>query len=160
MSAGVYVDERDNVPLDILERYLGVYGDQTRQHTGQTGTSTSVDEWNTMVTQISADQQGNIRHDGITPPPTNHPFPNPTIEEIFRKALQNVESEGLLPNNYRIRDDEWNNEEYPSKEVIQFGRGSRKCLKVKLPVNIWKPRAERWCQAHSIMVSLQTRIDT
>lgn len=161
LSTGIYIDEHNNVHPEVLQKYLGTSGDRVKRHRNQTGAGHSVDEeeWSTMVTRISEDQQLNVRHEGVTPPLSNSPFHNATIEEIFFSALRSTEEQGLLPNNYRIRDDEWEGESYPVQETIQFGRGSRKHLEVELPIQIWKCRAERWCRAHSVMVSLQTRMD-
>jgi hypothetical protein len=47
--------------------------------------------------------------------------------------------------------DEWEDNEYPSVEIIRSGRRGGKELRVALPDFVWRPRAELWGQALDIL---------
>ena len=61
---------------------------------------------------------------------------------------------GILPAGLGIQPKEWDKEGYPTSETIKSGKGGKGELEVLLPDDIWRPRAELWCQALSIAVSI------
>ena len=103
--------------------------------------------------RIEEAQQVNIRHEAIDVPANEPPFAEADILNVFCTALDAVREKGILPGGLGIRAEEWE-ECYPTSEVIQRGRrGSREQV-ISLPVEIWRPRAERWCQGLSVMLSV------
>ncbi|KAF8998159.1 hypothetical protein BDQ17DRAFT_1247961 [Cyathus striatus] len=103
IEEGVYLDEFDGVPPNVLEAYLGTAGSP-----GKTGAGHDYDEeeWESMVTQMKDDQNRNTRHEGVQPPRAESPFSTTLAQEIFAIAFQEVQDLHILPPNLGIRADE------------------------------------------------------
>ncbi|KAK7678905.1 hypothetical protein QCA50_018045 [Cerrena zonata] len=161
---GVYVDEMEGVPVEELAEYYGVHGQARERRRGQTGAGHPQDE---------DDDHGNSDHefegnsdDGTeeeeaesVPVDESHPPFNEHYLNIFRNALQQVRNEVIIPEEYGILENEWEENGYPTVETIQSGRRRRREITLGLPDNIWRPRAILWIQAVDIMTRILGNID-
>jgi hypothetical protein len=105
--------------------------------------------------QISLDQTSNICHEAVDTPEHSHLFPDAEIYATFCESLHHVTMAHILPPNFGIQPEEWDDRHYPLSETIGKGRRGRHEHVIPLPVDVWKPRAELWCQALSVMLSLR-----
>jgi hypothetical protein len=103
--------------------------------------------------RIEADQQANVRHDGVDVPVNEHPFPEARIHAAFLAALDELRESRILPGGMGIQVEDWE-DGYPTSEVIQRGRRGTREQVIPLPINIWLPRAELWCQGLSVMLAI------
>ncbi|KAG1889907.1 hypothetical protein F4604DRAFT_1568299 [Suillus subluteus] len=101
--------------------------------------------------EIIADMQSNI-HDQPVPVPNNsNPFPSPEAEVIFCRALADVQSAGLKPDNVLFPASQWVIDTYETHEDISVGFRKTKSLTIHLPPEIWMPRALDWAQGLSVL---------
>ncbi|KAL0572531.1 hypothetical protein V5O48_009435 [Marasmius crinis-equi] len=110
------------------------------------------DDWEDMRTEIDENFI-----DPAKPPKVRNPLQeNKQLEALFWSMLGEVVDGGLLPEGYGIREDDWENGEYPSYEHLHTGkkRGG-KDLVIQLPDNIWRPRAILWTQALYICMQFE-----
>ncbi|KAF8994106.1 hypothetical protein BDQ17DRAFT_1431242 [Cyathus striatus] len=98
-------------------------------------------------------QVKNIKHQAVTPPSADNPFPNLCVQDVFQHSLNCIINTGIIPFNMKIHDDEMEGEAYPESEIIKV-RG--KDVEIDLPSKTWKPHALQWCQAYAAMVSVKT----
>ncbi|KAL0564182.1 hypothetical protein V5O48_017872 [Marasmius crinis-equi] len=73
--------------------------------------------------------------DPAHPPKIRNPFAgNQQLENVFRSTLLEATQEGILPEGYGIREEEWEGGQYPSFEKLQTGkkRGGQE-LRIDLP---------------------------
>ncbi|KAJ7710089.1 hypothetical protein B0H14DRAFT_2166244, partial [Mycena olivaceomarginata] len=101
-----------------------------------------------LDTAIADDQGRNVRHEPIDVPKHSSPFLTPEAEEIFAKALAEVNDEGIIPAGFGVAEAEWDDGIYSEIEVITVGR---KDSEVALPFAIWWPRAVSWTQGLELM---------
>jgi hypothetical protein len=135
----------------ILEQFYGIKGQEKVQKPGRTGAGCADDEEIALAANnIAESQRSNIRHEGVEVPHHEHPFQLPGTFSAFKESLKRVKESQILPPNFGIRPEEY--ETYPASEVIQAGRRGKGGLTIALPFNIWRPRAELWCQALSTML--------
>jgi hypothetical protein len=146
MQEGVYDDDHDEMDAATLEDYFNARNPQGIQG----DVPPAIDH---QARRIEEEQQANIRHDAIDVPANETPFPQAEIHAVFCTALDAVREKGILPSRLGIRADKWD-EGYPTSEVIQRGRRGTREQVMSLPVEIWRPRAERWCQGLSVMLSV------
>ena len=90
----------------------------------------------------------------IVTPRHENPFDSDADMETFNRALQSVQSEGIVPDGYGILPEEWEEDGYPTYEILKVGRRGKKELRVALPHEVWRPRAELWIQALVVMTGI------
>lgn len=112
-----------------------------------------------MTDKIAHDQQSNIRHEGINVPRHTRPWDSESAHTIFTDALDKVKQSGIIPNNFGMLPEEWDNEGYPSFEIVKLGRRAGQLLHVALPDDVWRPRAVVWCQALDVLTCLKDMMD-
>jgi hypothetical protein len=100
--------------------------------------------------QIAADQQHDIRHDGVVPPHRNSPFTSGEAQDIFFAALNEIHAAGHVPEGYGVTPEELD-DGYPLHESV---RVASRDVMMELPLNIWYPRAVRWVQAYDLMLHM------
>lgn len=161
-EGGVYTnDEFEGIHPDVLQQYYGTTQNGVHRQSHQTGAGNPVEEndpdvsgpeeedpVNDLGARIAQDQEHHIRHDPIPVP--DHASPFGELEHIFRTGLQELEESGYIPDGYGIREDEWEDGEYPSFEILKTGR-KRKELRVSLPDHIWRRRAQKWVRGLDAM---------
>jgi hypothetical protein len=145
-----------------LEKYYGTTRHHVRRGLHQTGAGNPPeeedsenddnDDYEGLGDRVAADQQHHIRHEPSDVPMTECPF-NEEMETIFYAGLTEAEQIGLLPADYGVRQEEWEDGEYPTFEHIKTGQ-KRKEIRVNLPDIIWRKRAERWAQGLDCMLQL------
>jgi hypothetical protein len=68
------------------------------------------------------------------------------LEDYFLGLLDDVLAQSeIVPENYGIHEDEWEEEDYPEIEVIRPGTKGKE-LAIILPRAEWFPKAVRWAQ--------------
>lgn len=156
---GIYADELDGIHPDVLNKYYGVAGQPRTQIPGQSGAGHPDDEEDEdlqndedmdvdeLENQIAMDHAHNFNHEAVKAPKHTKPFTSSLAEQAFTQELQGREDDGILPEGYGIHPDEWEENGYPSYEIIRTGRRARKELRVALPDDMWRPRAETWVRA-------------
>ena len=161
-TKGIYVEENDDfdaIHPAVLQRYLGTTKRGVDRLPHQTGAGNPPEEEDSdnddleedlpeipedLGDRLVADQQGHIAHPAVNVPLKSCPF-GPQGLALFEGFLSQVTEQRVLPEGYGIREEEWDEGEYPSVEILRTGR-RRKELTVNLPDAIWRPRAERWVQ--------------
>ncbi|KIJ26758.1 hypothetical protein M422DRAFT_272163 [Sphaerobolus stellatus SS14] len=159
---GTYVDGLDKVHPDILDRYYGVHGAPMQREPHQSGAGQDPEEeenrqldaasLDQVVQDIADGQQTHVRHNAIKPPSASSPFSD---LNLFSETFQRLEESKFLPYGFGIRAKEWQDSIYPSSEILVTGKRGQKELLISLPDEIWKSRAERWCQGLSTMIAVQ-----
>ncbi|ESK84132.1 hypothetical protein Moror_17034 [Moniliophthora roreri MCA 2997] len=69
---------------------------------------------------------------------------------LFKQALAQLQANRVIPNGYGMQPEEWEDNKYPSYEVLQSGKGIQK-LRVDLPDYVWQLKAEKWVQGLEMM---------
>jgi hypothetical protein len=180
---GIYhEDDCSGVDPAVIDQFYGTHGRRTVRRAGQTGAghaanddinnelsdvTTSSDEETSelaetmgeFVAQIAVAVKKNLRHEPVNVARHSSPFPNKQFYDLFTETLQMVCAEGVVPPNYGICEDEWE-DGYPPYEILQVGKGAKKELRISLPDNIWRPRALLWCQALDVLTRFQVLMDT
>jgi hypothetical protein len=121
---------------DTIDRYYGVDVDSSVLH-------------EELAERIAADQQANIRHEGIDVPQHGSPFGS-AQEDLFFQVLAEVVEKDITPAGYGLLSDEWDGDNYPIFEVIHGRRGGKE-IQVTLSHPIWKARAKFWVQALNVL---------
>lgn len=153
-----YQEDHPQVPPEVLENFYGVDGPERHRAAHQTGAGHPPDEEDLdeqLDDMIGEEESTNIRHDAIEVPKAHSPF-TPDVETLFLDALRNLQDSGTLPENYLVTDEEWEEEAYPETEILAVG--GRKKLPIRLPLDIWLPRAQLWAQALDLMVRLEAEL--
>lgn len=101
--------------------------------------------------RISAHHQSEFHHEPVGVPKHANPFGTPELQDAFDTAFEALQSSGQVPLGYGVLPEEWDEEGYPSFEILRSGRRGGKELRVALPDFIWRPRAELWVQALAVM---------
>jgi hypothetical protein len=79
------------------------------------------------------------------------PFTDAELEDYFLGLLDDVLAQSeIVPENYGIHEDEWEEEDYPEIEVIRPGTKGKE-LAIILPRAEWFPKAVRWAQALDLL---------
>lgn len=139
---GVYDDSHDKMDPVVLEEYFNTRNPHDAQR-----------DVHRQARRIEEDQQANIQHEAVDVPAHEPPFRQADVLAAFCTALDTVHENGILPIGFGIRVEEWD-DGYPTSEVIQFGRRGTREKVISLPPEIWRPRAERWCQGLSVMLCI------
>ncbi|KAJ7738779.1 hypothetical protein B0H16DRAFT_1891248 [Mycena metata] len=172
-TEGVYRDDPlDGIHPDAINRYYGVSGPRLRRTRHNTGAGASEeddeeDETDSEPTpeevrenQIAADLAQNICHQPIKVARHCSPFPDPASENTFLEILENLLSHpDILPEDYGILEDEWDEDDYPEVESIRQGTSGKELL-VVLPRAEWFPRAAQWAQALDLLTRYLHELDT
>ena len=88
--------------------------------------------------QIAAEQQEDIRHEGVSAPLQNSPFSSDK-EVTFFVALNEIRDAGHVPEGYGVTLEDMD-DGYPTHESV---RVAARDVVLELPLNIWFPRAVR-----------------
>ncbi|KAJ7649692.1 hypothetical protein FB45DRAFT_961 [Roridomyces roridus] len=165
LTEGVYrEDPLDGIHPDAINRYYGVHGPRLRRPRNQTGAgndpeeveeedvgAVDVSDEEELENQIGADLQKNIRHEPVKVPRHRSPFKDAELQDLFVQQLEALQLQpDVLPEDYGILEEEWEEEDYPEIEVFRPGTQGKE-LSIILPRQIWYPRAARWAQALDFM---------
>ncbi|KAF9459168.1 hypothetical protein BDZ94DRAFT_1172232, partial [Collybia nuda] len=102
--------------------------------------------------QVAAEQDAlSIRHEPVPVPKHDNPFQDEEEIKTFEEGLVVSMENNTVPSGYGLHVEEWDEEGYPSVEVIRSGRRAQKDMRIALPHAIWLPRAEQWGRALYIM---------
>lgn len=173
LEHGMYTDDCAGLSAEEIGAHYGTDGlVQTRQP-GQSGAGHLDDEdvpqpsdeeasdeedldpdWQEAEAQLGAGFSDKFLPDTVKTP--KHACPLTDEQKVvFAQALHEVSEAGIVPAGYGIRPEEWEDNEYPSYEVIRSNRRGQKDLRVALPDGIWRPRALLWVQSLATMQQLQ-----
>ncbi|KAF8574270.1 hypothetical protein K439DRAFT_1372836 [Ramaria rubella] len=162
---GFAVDDFQDVHPEILEQYHNVDMGPAHRDSHQTGAGYPSDEsdddldneegedfeTNEIQCQIAADIHANVHYKPVKTPQSASPFGHPAQEVIFFAALNNIQTAHLIPLGFGLKASEWENGEYPSYELMMFGR-RKKEISVELLASRL-PCAIAWGQALHCMQS-------
>ncbi|KAF8162523.1 hypothetical protein K438DRAFT_1618343 [Mycena galopus ATCC 62051] len=171
-TAGIYTtDPLDGIHPDTINRYYGVAGARRHRRHGETGAGHASDDKDgngedsdsdtlhdpepdpqeELENQIEADQAQNIRHAPIKVARHHSPFEEDEDEADFLELLEVVVSQtDMLPADYGVVPQEWEDTVYPEVEVIRTGTNGKE-LVVLLPRGEWFQRAVKWAQALDLL---------
>ncbi|KAF8588119.1 hypothetical protein K439DRAFT_1613864 [Ramaria rubella] len=104
-----------------------------------------LDIYQDLEAQVGADLKGNIKHKAVKTPRHKNPFEDLRInaELLFEQALKSANTNNIIPLDYGLLADEWEENEYPTYEPLKCGC-KRKELIVELPTEVWYPHAVTW----------------
>jgi hypothetical protein len=176
---GIYKREEtdgDDWAVEDLVKYYGTEGDERKRRAGETGAGELADEDIEEIDEsvvLDDDETGvddelwediatldkGIEHQFIQKPVRVPRALNPFEGSEsglagFDTLLDAAQNSGTLPGGYGILQHEWPEGHYPTGEVLTSGRKGAKRLRIALPIELWKPRAERWVRALSILNNL------
>jgi hypothetical protein len=178
---GVY-DEDDCEGVDpvVIDQLYGTHGTRIVRREGQTGAGhpdddiededvsdsssddeSSVDLTETMgefAARIAAEVRKNVRHEPVRVARHSSPFPTEKVHVLFCETLERVREEGIVPINYGICEDEWE-DGYPPYEILGIGKRAQGQLRISLPDDVWRPKALLWCQALDVLTRIQAVMD-
>ena len=163
------VDDHENVHPNILQQHYGVDTDDEDENTDDEETDedsdqSTDDETDTQQLENLQDQfEGNeiaAAHEAVPVPINTLPFNSDNTFQLFQHILEQLQNEAILPHGYGVSLQEVQTEGYPTQEIIRSGRRGRKELQITLPIEIWLPRATRWCQALEAMTTVSVMQDT
>lgn len=152
----------DGIHPDILAEYYGVdhqpegpvdshLSDSDEEPEGGSGIE-SEDDNNVEVEAIATHQAGNFNAvDAVDVPQSHSPFAEDEDLNEFRIALQVVNAANLIPHGYGLLPEEWEEETYPTLEVLRSGRRGGREITVGLPEQVWRSRAELWGRALDVL---------
>ncbi|KAJ7117577.1 hypothetical protein C8R44DRAFT_536122, partial [Mycena epipterygia] len=165
LMKGVYRhDPLDGIHPDAINRYYSVAGPRLHRSRNQTSAGIdsddeleedqaehepSIDEQ--LENQVQADVVQNIRHQPVKVAKHRSPFEDNELEAHFLGLLQDLIAQpGVLPEDYGILEEEWEDEDYPEIEIICPGAKDKE-MAVILPRTYWFLRAARWAKALDLM---------
>lgn len=174
-TQGIYAaDPLDSIHPDAINRYYGVAGPHRRRGPGETGAGHASDEEGDgegsdndseldpeeeLENQIRADQAQNIRHSPVKVARHASPFDEDEDERAFLELLGEVLSQpDLVPEDYGVTEEEWEDEHYPETETIRTGTNGKE-LVVELPRRYWFPRAVQWAQALDLLTRVLEELE-
>ncbi|KAJ6597751.1 hypothetical protein DFH09DRAFT_1304518 [Mycena vulgaris] len=143
-TEGIYRhDPLDGIHPDAISRYYGVAEEDSDPEE-----ATAEEQ---LENQIEADLAQNIRHQPVKVARHHSPFEEHQSEDDFLDLLDALLAQpGMLPEDYGILEDEWEEEDYPEIEIIRPGTSGKEMV-VILPRTEWFPRAARWAQALDLL---------
>ncbi|KAF8131305.1 hypothetical protein K438DRAFT_839544 [Mycena galopus ATCC 62051] len=62
--------------------------------------------------------------------------------QLFYDSLEVAIQQEIVPSGYGLLEDEWDEDGYPSFEILKSGCRGGKQLQIAPPDGIWRPRAE------------------
>ncbi|KAJ7851392.1 hypothetical protein B0H14DRAFT_3451359 [Mycena olivaceomarginata] len=141
LQHGVYVDDCEGTDPTVIRRYYGIHGPERSRAQGQTGTGQLNDE---DIPAPSSDST-------VSVPKHANPFDDDDTMGLFCDVLETAIREDIVPPGYGLLPEEWDEEGYPAFEILKSGRRGSKQLRIVLPDDIWRPRAETWGRALAIL---------
>lgn len=145
VEEGIYKDDCDGMTAEEIQEHYGVDRPdivQTRNKTGAGHYDSSSEE------DDSDEEEDNNDVDpekvSVQVEPTTSPFRNDTHQTIFEELFKQATDDGIVSQGYAVLPEEWEDEEYPSAELLQVGKKSSGETVIYLPVHIWLPRAQMW----------------
>ncbi|KAJ6568265.1 hypothetical protein DFH09DRAFT_917831, partial [Mycena vulgaris] len=164
LEDGVYLDDCDGVHPNIIAEMYGVHGAPMQRAPGQTGAGQLDDEdvptpdyddmemedWEDMIEDIGAANEHHFHHEPVGVPKHKNPLSDDDLR-LFNAAFAEANRLQVVPQGYGIRQEEWENGTYPAFEILKSGRKGSKELRVALPDSIWRPRAQYWVRALSVL---------
>ncbi len=106
-----------------------------------------------LAQRIAHDQEENVRHDAVDPPAKASPFSTSRAEQIFWKALRDLDiADDNIPKGFGVAEEDWDGGIYPEFEAIKV---ARKDIYIKLPFSMWWPRAVRWSRSLELVIYLR-----
>ncbi|KAJ7745292.1 hypothetical protein B0H16DRAFT_976425 [Mycena metata] len=162
---GVYLDDCEGADVDVIERHYGTFGAPLRREPGQTGAGQLEDEdiplppsdfddeedEEDLEAQIEEAQTAHFPHEPVPVPKHANPFDDDESTALFYDALEEAIHRELVPPGYGLLPEEWGDDGYPTFGILKSGRRGGRQLRVALPDAIWRPRAEMWGRALSIL---------
>ncbi|KAF8063978.1 hypothetical protein FPV67DRAFT_1419869, partial [Lyophyllum atratum] len=109
------------------------------------------EDWQDMENAVAVAHEKNFNHEPVNVPKHADPFPDEGVRRAFTLALADVQSNGLVPTGLGLLPEEWDDDTYPSFEMIKSGQNRTKDIRVALPDLVWRPRAILWGQALDIL---------
>lgn len=103
---------------------------------------------------VTDEHEAQFNHEAVEVPAGASPFTAEEDEAAFSAALAMVQEDGVVPEGYGLLSEEWEDEMYPTLEVLRSGRRGRREVLVSLPDQIWRPRAELWGRALDVMLHI------
>ncbi|KAF8440073.1 hypothetical protein L210DRAFT_3401783 [Boletus edulis BED1] len=138
-TLGVYRDDCDGLPVDVIEEAYGVDGpERVRQ---------PHEEDSLRNENHAGDTTAHEAHEAVHVPLPGNPFSCDGIEAQFYAMLQEVIVHDITPENLGLTDSEWEDGSYPIYETILVGRRASKDFHISLAEPIWYARARLWGQA-------------
>ncbi|KAK6992797.1 hypothetical protein R3P38DRAFT_2568726 [Favolaschia claudopus] len=166
LDKGIYPDPMEGVHPDTINRYYGVEGEELVRLPGQTGAGhVEEEDWvdeqveeeedwaddhEGLVAAVAEDIAHNIRHPAIKVARHANPFRQPSTEQAFLTALQDIVHRGIVPEGYGVLQKEWEDGSYPAWEAINPGTRGKEII-VALPHEVWLPRAVLFVQGLDVM---------
>ncbi|KAJ7926852.1 hypothetical protein B0H13DRAFT_1972006, partial [Mycena leptocephala] len=166
LTEGVYRhDPLDGIHPDAINRYYGVVGPRLRRARHATGAGIASDDdtedsdsdedepsvEEQLENQVQADLTHNIRHQPVKVAKHRSPFKETELEDHFLRLLEDLLAQPeILPADYGVLEDEWEEEDYPELETIRPGTKGKE-LVVILGREEWFAKAVRWAQALDLM---------
>ncbi|KAG8781599.1 hypothetical protein FRC12_021723 [Ceratobasidium sp. 428] len=173
LEHGIQDDIYEDVPLEILQQYLGVDTNENTQGSGTNlaaedhiqplgevdndGGGDDLDERDLepeeqdilsgLREQLQVEQATHVRHPPVRVPVQRCPFDQEEEILAFEELLAETLESGDVPHGYGVRPEEWENGVYPEEVYIGTGRKGRKkdeSLYIPLPKDVWLPRATQW----------------
>ncbi|KAJ3932345.1 MAG: hypothetical protein NXY57DRAFT_894410, partial [Lentinula lateritia] len=156
---GEYKDDCEGLDPSLIEKYYGVNDedDEDSDNDSQKSISDS-DPRLRMIDHVTADVLSQLHHRPVPVPKHQNPF-DPELHGIFLECLEECIRDDIIPFGHRVRMEEWDDEGYPSFEILKSGRRGTKELRIPLPVDDWLPRAELWVQARVAMDNILNVIE-
>ena len=153
---GVVMDEHEGVHPDILQHFHGIENNPDVDES-DSGSETSDDINLQIFNGIQEQFEGNkiaATHEAVDVPNNLSPFGLDESLELFREVLTQTQLEDIVPFGYGVTPDELETSGYPLQEILRGGRRGRKEKCVLLSVEVWLPRAIKWCQALEVMSTI------
>ncbi|KAJ7692645.1 hypothetical protein B0H14DRAFT_2651637 [Mycena olivaceomarginata] len=150
---GMYVDDCEGVHPNVIERYYGTHGPERHRGSGETGAGHLDDEEISAPPSASgsdSDERISI-HEAVPVPKHANPFDDEESMQLFYDALEAAIQGDIIPPGYGLLLEEWDEDGYPSFEILRSGRRGSKQLRIALPDSIWRPQAEMWARALAVM---------
>jgi hypothetical protein len=97
------------------------------------------------------DIKSQFHHAPIAVPKHENPFTDKQHLQMFADVAESVVNENILPYGFNVREDEWDDDGYPSVEILRSGRRGLKEQRIALPIETWLPRARLWVQMLVVM---------
>ncbi|KAG8712861.1 hypothetical protein FRC08_014000 [Ceratobasidium sp. 394] len=178
LTKGVQEDIYADVPLDILQEFLGIDTEplaseeqgETVSNVGEAAPTTtgSLEELEDdidltalgnheaeVVTflrqQLQHEQEKHVRHPPVSVPKKICPFESEEQVANFCDAWSVACQDGFKPTGYGILQGEWDGDTYPSEHYIGNSRRVNSSLFIPLSHSVWFPRAVEWAVGLHIM---------
>ncbi|KAJ7030983.1 hypothetical protein C8F04DRAFT_960890 [Mycena alexandri] len=173
-TEGIYRDDPlDGIHPDAINRYYGVEGRRLNRAANQTGAGIASDDEELdssddeegptaeeeLENRVHDDLAQNIRHAPVKVAKHRSPFKDAQLQDYFIRLLEERLSQpDDLPEDYGVRADEWEEEDYPEMEIIRPGTKGKE-LPIILPRGEWFARAVQWTQALDLMARVLHELD-